>query len=182
MKDQNRRSEWFDLEDFRDQLTRRRLVLTTAVLGGGWIFATNSTSEDHLTQAEDRFVDLARTLNDADLADPQQSSVHYDTATDAIKLVTGILEQDLPDNSQTEQRISALNAAIGYYRQLADLLDAATSLRLEIVDSEFAVLNHDGALEYEPENAFDTDSFGNSIVASCPFSEQPRQRNLSLVR
>ncbi|MFO7867511.1 MAG: hypothetical protein R6V02_11980, partial [Candidatus Aminicenantes bacterium] len=64
----------------------------------------------------------------------------------------------------------------GAYRSYdADLLDAATSLRLEIVDSEFEVLNHDGALGYEPENAFDTDSFGNSILR---FSEEKQDAEM----
>lgn len=173
MKGSNRRAEGFDLENLREQITRRRLLFGTAAVGGGWLLTNDSTREDHLTQAEDRFVELAGTLNNADLVDPRQSSIHQEEVENAINYVSDILDEDLPDNSQTDRRVSALNAALGYYSQLANTLDAGTSLRRVLTDSEYVVLYHNGTLENDPEDMYETDSFRNSIIKLSENEQNP---------
>lgn len=68
------------------------------------------------------------------------------------------------EDSKTEHRISALEAATEYYSELVTVLDTATNLWARVSNAEAAVLNHEGTLEYNPATEFDTTPLNESIT------------------
>lgn len=168
MVDSDRSTEGFDLEDLREEVARRKLLLGVAVLGGGSLLITQSDSKqkedtDELDQAETRLVDVSGQVNDVDLANPREASFLHNEITQAVKSVTDALDQHDPGGPKTEQRAAALYAAIDYYNTLARTLNTGTTLLSQVADSELEVLRHKRSLGYEPVTAFDLGSFEESI-------------------
>ena len=155
-------------ENLRDQITRRKLLLGAAALGGGSILRaqSNSTQSDgtnHLTQAENRLVGVAELINNTDLADPRQTPILYDEISKTVDSVTNVLNQHGSDGGQVKQEISALRAAIDYYNTLATALNTGTTLLVNLADSERNVLYQKGSLRYDPITEFDAEAFKESI-------------------
>jgi len=176
--DSDRSTEGFDLEDLREEVARRKLLLGVGVLGGGSLLITQSDSTqkediDELAQAETRFIDVAGQVNDADMANPREASFLHNEITQAVKSVTDTLDQHDSGGPQTEQRVSALNAAIDYYNTLARTLNTGTTLLSQVADSELEVLRHKRSLGYEPVTAFDLGSFGESITRLSQSKKDP---------
>jgi hypothetical protein len=166
--DSDRSTEGFNLEDLREEVARRKLLLGVGVLGGGSLLITQSDSTqkegtDGFSQAETRLIDVAGQVNDADMANPREASFLHNEITQAVKSVTDTLDQHDSGGPQTEQRVSALNAAIDYYNTLARTLNTGTTLLSQVADSELKVLRHKRRLGYEPVTAFDLGSFDESI-------------------
>lgn len=169
MEDSDRSTDGFDFEDLREQIVRRKLLLSAVAVGGGSIFFTQSESTqqedaDDLAQAESQFIEIAGRINGADLIDPQETSLLYDEITHTVRSVTDILDQYNSEEPQAEQRIAALSAAVEYYDTLVTTLDEGFTLLTQVVDSEIEVLNHKRNLEYDPVAASDIERFEESIV------------------
>lgn len=178
MGDSDRSTDGFDLEDLREEVARRKLLLGVAVLGGGSLLITQSDSTqkedtDELSQAETRLVDVAEKVNDADLANPRGASFLHNEITQAVKSVTDTLDQHDSGGPQTEQRASALNAAIDYYNTLARTLNTVTTLLSQVADSELEVLRHKRSLGYESVTGFDLGSFDESIRGLSQSKKDP---------
>jgi hypothetical protein len=178
VEDPDRSTDGFDLEDFREEVARRKLLWGVAGLGGGSILITQSDptqkeDTDKLDQAETRLVDVAGQIHDADLANPREASFLHNEITQAVKSVTDTLDQHDPDGPQTDQRVAALNAAIDYYNTLARTLTTGTTLLSQVADSELEVLRHKRSLGYEPVTAFDLGSFGESITRLSQSKKDP---------
>ncbi|QZP39386.1 hypothetical protein [Halobaculum magnesiiphilum] len=169
MGDSERSTDGYDLEDLREQIGRREILLGAVVLGGGSMLLNpsgSSQSEDsnHLAQAETRLSEVAERINDADVVNPLQTSTLHDEITRAVESVTDILNRYGSGGPQTEQRVSALRTAIEYYNTLAAAFKTGAALSGRVAKSELAVLYHNQSLEYEPAAAFDLESFEESII------------------
>lgn len=178
MGDSDRSTDGFDFEDLREEVVRRKLLLGVAALGGGSILITQSDSTqtkdtDELAQAETRLEDVAGQVNDADMANPREVPVLYNEITQALKSVTDTLDQHDSGGTQTEQRVSALNAAIDYYDTLVRTLNTGTTLLSQVAESELEVLRHRRSLGYDPVTAFDLGSFEESITRLSQSKKDP---------
>ncbi|MFK5604773.1 hypothetical protein [Haloferax volcanii] len=178
MGDSDRSTDGFDLEDLREEVARRKLLLGVAVLGGGSLLITQSDSTqkedtDELAQAETQLVDVAERVNEADLANPREASFLHNEITQSVKPVTDTLDQHDSGGPKTEQRASALNAAIDYYNTLARTLNTGTTLQSQVAESELEVLRHKRSLGYEPVTAFDLGSFEESITRLSQSKKDP---------
>lgn len=157
-----------DYENLRDQITRRKLLLGAAALGGGSILRaqTESTRPDginHLAQAENRLLGAAELINNTDLADPRQTPILYDEISNTVDSVTNVLGQHGSDGGQGKQEIASLRAAIDYYNTLATALNTGATLSGNLADSERNVLYQKGSLGYDPITEFDSEAFKESI-------------------
>jgi len=178
VEDPDRSTDGFDLEELREEVARRKLLLGVAVLGGGSLLITQSDSTqkedtDELAQAETRLVDVAGQIHDADLANPREASFLHNEITQAVKSVTDALDQYDPGGPQTEQRVASFNAAIDYYNTLAMTLKTGTTLLSQVAESELEVLRHKRSLGYEPVTAFDLGSFEESIARLSQSKKDP---------
>lgn len=132
-----------DLSRILERIGRRKLIVgAVGGLTGALIISDQYESHDQITPAENQFFELAESLNDADLKNPQQSPRLHDKVVGAVDSVGETLDQVSPEDPQTEERISVLNAALEYYTELGETLGTATSLLGEVSDSELAVLHH----------------------------------------
>jgi len=176
--DSDRSTDGFDLEDFREEVARRKLLLGVAVLGGGSLLITQSDSTqkedtDELAQAETQLVDVAERVKETDLANPREASFLHNEITQAVKPVTDTLDQHDSSGPQTEERASALNAAIDYYNTLASTLNTGITLLSQVAESELEVLRHKRSLGYEPVTAFDLGSFEESTTRLSQSKKDP---------
>ena len=174
MGDSDCADEGLTLEELRERISRRKLVAIAIGLVGGGSLLTGQPDEDkHLTRAEDRLAELATRINDADVVNPQQSWRLHDDVTTAVETVNEALRQDSSADSETKRRIAALTAAVDYYTVLGNALGTATHLLTQLAESEFDVLNHEGALEYDPAAEFDTVAFRESIARLSKAEKEP---------
>ena len=156
--------ERFDLKELREWISRRKLLIGAATVGGGLLLTSQPDSDEHLTRAEDRLGELATTIDAADVVDPQQSWRLSDAVTEAVASVNDALDRDLGDDRETKDRLATINAATAYYINLGNTLDTATNLLTRIATSERTVLEHEGTLGYDPVAEFDTIAFEESIA------------------
>ena len=180
MGDSDRSTDGFGLEDLREHIARRKLLwgLGVAVLSSVSALVTQldfTQKEDtnEVAQAETQLVDLAGQVNDANLDNPREASFLHNEITQAVKSVTDTLDQHNSGGPQTEQQLSALNAAIDYYNTLAETLNTGMTLLTQIADSELKVLHHKRRLEYDPVTAFDLGSFEESITRLTRSKKDP---------
>lgn len=185
MDDSDSPDEGFDLEGVLERIGRRELIGGAGAVVLSWlIFTDQSDIDDHLKRAENRLVELAASIDDADLVDPRQSSMIHREVTDGIETVNDELDQQSSDDQETKQRISALTAAIEYYTELGETLEVARSLLPQIADSEETVLNHRRNIGTDPATKFDTDSFKQAIARLSEAEKEPEDvtsRNRKLV-
>ncbi|GAB6878352.1 hypothetical protein JCM17823_06260 [Halorubrum gandharaense] len=180
MDDLNRFFEDIDAEDVREQITRRRLLVGGAAIGGaplllGQNTETEPTPEDQIKTAETRFARVATTLNEADVADPNSSWDLHNEVESGLNTVNQVLSEDFPDDPKIKQRLSALRTATGYYSTLLTSLGAADSLYISVGESELEVLNHTGELDYNPTSKLDTASFEQSISQLSDAKKSPSE-------
>ena len=178
MGDSDRSTDGFDLEDLGEHIARRKLLLGVAVLSSvsalvTQLDSTQKEDTDEVAQAETQLVDLARQVNDANLDNPREASSLHNEITQAVKSVTDTLDQHDSGGPQTEQRLSALNAAIDYYNTLAETLNTGMTLLTQVADSELEVLHHKRSLGYDPVTAFDFGSFEESISRLAQSKKDP---------
>ena len=95
MEDSDRSTDGFNLEDLRERVDRRKLLLGLGitVLGGGAILDTQSDStqkEDtnEIAQAEAQLVDLADQVDNTNLDNPREASSLHNKVTQVVKSVT----------------------------------------------------------------------------------------------
>lgn len=177
MGDSDRPTEGRDLDDLREMIPRRKLLGSAAVVSIGGILISQSGSDQErdtkqLAQAETRFVDVARLINNEAIANPRASAGLHDEISRAVESVTAVLDQYSSDSPQTEQRVTALRTAIAYYNTLLPALDAGATLLGRVAGSERNVLDHSQPLEYDPGTAFDLGTFEESITRLAE-EEQP---------
>lgn len=178
MADSDRSTDGLELKDLHEEIARRKLLLGAIGLGGGSILLTQSDSTrkeetGNLAQAETRLVEVAGRINDADLVDPREVSILHNEIIQAVGSVTETLEHHDSGGPQTEQRVSALDAAIGYYNTLATTLNTGMTLSTQVADSELEVLYHRRGLEYDPVTAFDLEAFKESITQLAQVKKNP---------
>jgi hypothetical protein len=178
VEDSDRSTDGLDLEDLHEAIARRKLLLGVVALGGGPILITQSDSTqkedaDGLTQAETRLVELVGRINDADLANPRNAPILHNEISQAVESATDALSQHDSGGPQTEQRVSALNAAIAYYNTLATALNTGMSLLTQVADSEIEVLYHKRSFGYDPATTFDLETFEESITRLSRSKKEP---------
>lgn len=169
MEESDRSTEGIDFEGLRDQIARRKLLLSAVAISGGSVLITQSNSTqkeetNHLAKAETQLVEAAGLINNADLVNPRENSILHDEISRAVESVTNILDQISSDGPQAEQRVSGLNTAIEYYNTLKRTFNVGTTLLTQVADSELDVLNHKRTLEYDPITEFDLDTLEESIT------------------
>lgn len=165
--------ERFDLKELREWISRRKLLIGAATVGGGLLLTSQPDSDEHLTRAEDRLGELATTIDAADVVDPQQSWRLSDAVTEAVASVNDALDRDLEEDRETKERLAAINAATEYYINLGNTLDTATNLLTRIATSERVVLKHEGTLGYDPASEFDTSAFEETIARLSKAEKEP---------
>lgn len=180
MNDLNRLFEDIDMEDIGEQITRRRLLVGGAAIGGvslllGQDRETEPAPEDRLTTAETTFTTVATTLKEADIADPNSSWDLHDEVEVGLNTVNRILSEDFPDDPKIKQRLRALRTATEYYSTLLTSLAATGSLYISVRNSELEVLNHTGELDYNPTSELDTASLKQSIAQLADAEKSPSE-------
>lgn len=151
-----------------DVLSRRNLLIggavaTTGSIGGGlWLFQ-QSDRENPLAAVEDRFFATATTINDTTLANPRQNGVVHREAAAAVNAIDDLQDDSLPDDSETEQRVTALRRAADYYRTLLSTLEVGQTLTNDIVTTERDVVTNPGDTASATLTSLDTNTFGDDI-------------------
>jgi hypothetical protein len=171
------------LDGFLENMGRREVLAALGLTGVIGVSVGQSDSSKHLTEAENRFADLAAAINEADLVAPRTSERLTTQIVAARETAEDALAQSSEGDSETEQRRAALRAATDYYARLARTLDRANDLREALAGTEPVVLYHDGSVKFDPANDFETTDLGAAITTLADAAKDtddvtPRDRRL----